>query len=585
MKTILFILLFLFGFMPDFHAQKKRKGKSAEQIMQDQAKDDLTVFSQQDYPYLEKFHEAIVMKFSGNTAEAKRLLKECLAEKPNDDAVHFALGELAKNQNIRSEALNYFLAAQKIDPKNKHYTQEIAYFQFEKADFKNAAVSFKQLVEWEPRHVEWIYAYGQTLLYNQDYEGAIKAFNQMEDQIGPIPEVTMIKIDLYRDTGKPELIEKELLKLKKAFPDDLDILKAVIGYYEGEGKAEKAVALIKELAEQDPKNGVAHFILAKNAIERKDYPEFMRSIGTVMGSADIQLHDKMLMTQHFDEIKEGFESEKLLALDALVNTHPDEARAHAMRAEVYNSQGKTREAVFSYRKALRRENAEFRLWTSVLAIESAYKEYTALYEDAQEAITYFPTLPFVYFAAAEGALYLNKLDEATAFLNQGELYIIDDETQRARYAMRYGEIEFAKGNVKKGSEQFEKALKMDNESILIKSAYAVALAKAESELSKAEKLILPFLKDDQTHTAFYAALATVYIKQKEFNKAIELLKQAVRNVEYKAEMFDLLGDVFIMNGDSKNALEAWSMAKEKESRNTVLDKKINETKYYAPRYY
>jgi tetratricopeptide (TPR) repeat protein len=236
MKTFLIISLFLFGFMPDFHAQKKRKGKSAEQIMQDQAKDDLTVFSQQDYPYLEKFHEAIVMKFSGNTTEAKRLLKECLAEKPNDDAVLFALGEIAKNQNIRSEALNYFLAAQKIDPKNRHYTQEIAYLQFEKADFKSAALSFKQLVEWEPRHVEWIYAYGQTLLYNQDYEGAIKAFNQMEDQIGPIPEVTMIKIDLYRDIGKPELIEKELLKLKKAFPDDLDILKAVIGYYEGEGR-------------------------------------------------------------------------------------------------------------------------------------------------------------------------------------------------------------------------------------------------------------------------------------------------------------------------------------------------------------
>lgn len=585
MKTFLIISFFLFGFMPDFYAQKKRKGKSAEQIMQDQVKDDLTVFSQQDYPYLEKFHEAIVMKYSGNTTEAKRLLKECLAEKPNDDAVHFALGEIAKNQNIRSEALIHFQAAQKIDSQNRHYMEEIAYLQFEKADFKNAAASFKQLVEWEPRHVEWIYAYGQTLLYNQDYEAAIKVFNQMEDQTGPIPEVTMMKIDLYRDLGKPELIEKDLLKLKKAFPEDLDILKAIIGYYEEESQGEKAIALIRELVEQDPENGVAHFILAKNAIDKKDYAEFMKYIRTVMGNADIQLHDKMLMTQHFDEIKEGFESEKLLALDALVNTHPDEARAHAMRAEVYNSQGKTKEAIASYRKALRRENAEFRLWTSVLAIESAYREYTALYEDAQEAITYFPTLPFVYFAAAEGALYLNKLDEATEFLNQGEVYIIDDESQRAKYAMRFGEIEFAKGNVKKGSEQFEKALKLDSESIQIKSAYALALANAELQLSKAEKLILSFLKDDQTHTAFYSALATVYIKQKEFNKAIELLKQAVRNVEYKAEMYDLLGDVFIISGDTKNAIQSWSMAKEEESRNTRLDKKINETKYYAPRYY
>ena len=225
------------------------------------------------------------------------------------------------------------------------------------------------------------------------------------------------------------------------------------------------------------------------------------------------------------------------------------------------------------------------MWTSVLAIESAYKEYTALYEDAQEAISYFPTLPFVYYAAAEGALHLNKLDEATEFLNQGELYIIDDESQTARYAMRYGEIEFAKGNVKKGIEQFEKALKIDGESILIKSTYALSLANADTQLEKAEKLITPFLNDDQTHTTFYTALATIYLKQKDYSKAVELLKQALKNVEYKAEIYDLLGDTFIMSGDAKNALEAWSMAKENESRNTVIDKKINETTYYAPRYY
>lgn len=571
--------------MPEIHAQKKRKGKSAEQIMQEQAKDDLTVLSQQDYPYLEKFHEAIVMKFSGNVAEAKRLLKECLAEKPTDDAVLFALGEIAKNQNMRTDALNYFLSAQKIDPKNRHYTQEIAYLQFEKGDFKNAAVSFKQLVEWEPRHVEWIYAYGQTLLYNQDYEGAIKAFNQLEDQTGPIPEVTMIKVDLYRDIGKPELIEEELLKLKKAFPGDLDILKAVIGYYEDEGMEDKSISLIQELVAQDPDNGVAHFILAKNAFAKNDYTQFMKSIPVVMGSAEIQLHDKMLMTQHFDFITEEFNAEKISAMDALVSAHPTEARAHAMRAEVCISQGKTKEAITSYRKALRRDNAEFRLWTSVLAIESAYKEYLALYEDAKEAIAYFPTLPFVYYAAAEGALQLNKFDEATEFLNQGELYIIDDQTQAARYAMRYGEIEFAKGNEKKGIEYFEKALKIDGESILIRSTYALALARNEKQLEKAKKLIESYLKEGKTHSVFLTALSTIYIQQKKYSAAIELLRDALPKIEHKGEIFDLMGDVFLLAGDTNGALEAWSLALKNESRNTVIDKKINETTFYAPRYY
>ena len=585
MKIILIISLFIFGFTPDSSAQKRRKGKTTEQEIQEQAKDDLEVFSQQDYPYLEKFHNAIILKFSGNIAEAKRLLKECLTERPADDGVLFALGEIAKNQNLRSEALTYFQAAQTIDPENRYYTQEIAFLQFDKADFVNAAINFKQLVEWEPRHVEWIYAYGQTLLYNKKYEEAIKVFNQLEDQIGPIPEVTMIKVDLYRDLGKPDLAENDLLALKKAFPGDLDILKAVIGYYEEENQGDKAISLIKELVQQDPENGVAHFILAKNAIEKKEYREFMNSLPSVMGSTDIQLHDKMLLIQHFEEIAETYNTEKNLAMDALVIAHPDEARAHAMRAEVYNNQGKTKEAILSYRKALQRENAEFRLWTSILAIESAYKEYLALYEDAQEAITYFPTLPFVYFAAADGALNLNKLDEATEFLNQGELYIIDDATQTARYAMRYGEIEFAKGNTKEGIAYFEKALNIDKESILIKSTYALSLAHAEIDLGKAEKLLIPFMSDTQTHTAFYTALATVYMKQEEYAKAISLLEQALKNVAFKAEIYDLLGDIFILNGDTNNALETWEKAKKNESRNTVIDKKINETIYYAPSYY
>lgn len=585
MKVIALIFLFTIGFQSDFHAQKKRKGKSAEQILQDQGKDDLTVFSQQDYPYLEKFHDAIVLKFSGNIAEAKRLLKVCLAEKPTDDAVLFALGEISISQSLGSEALEYFLAAQKIDPQNRHYTQELAYLQFEKADFKSAASNFKQLVQWEPRHVEWIYAYGQTLLYNQDYEGAIKAFNQMQDQIGPIPEVTMIKVDLYRDLGKPELIEQELLELKKAFPEDIDILKAVIGYYEGEGQEEKAIALIQELVQQDSENGIAHFILTKNAIEKKDYAAFMTSLPAVMTSGDIQLHDKILLIQYFEEIGSVYNAEKIKALDYLVNAHPDEARAHAMRAEVHNSQGKTREAISSYRKALEKNNAEFRLWTSVLAIESAYKEYNALYEDATEAISLFPSLPFVYFAAAEGAFQLNNLDEATDLLNQGELFIIDDATQTARYAMRRGEIAFANGNTKDGITQFEKSLEFDGESILINSTYAYSLAQAEMQLDKAEKLLKPFIREDQTHTTFINALAHVYLKQKEFSKAIALLESAVQKVDYKAEITDLLGDAYFLNGNTEKAVLTWKIAQEQESRNTMITKKINEKTYYAPRYY
>lgn len=585
-RNIVIVLSLVIGLGQMSQAQFWRKNNNdKEQQLQEKAVGDVAALPVEDHhPYVDKFHKAVREKMTGNYSEAKKLFKECIGIYPHDDAVYFALGEIAMEQSLKSEALDYFQKAQEIDADNIHYTEQIAFLHLDKANFDEAVKHLKKLVEYEPRQVNWRYAYGQAQLYARDYEGALETFNKFQDQMGPIPEVTMIKIDLYRTLGEDEKIEEELLLLKRTFPNDLEVLRTVIGYYEEKGEQEKAILLIEELVAQEPDNGVAHFILAKNYLETDNLKSYLESLKVVAASEEIEIQDKLLLSQSIFEIDSSYDKLVCDVTLALTETHPEEGKILALHGEVLSNIGKSKEALKYYRASVNAEPSEFRLWTNLLAFESAYREYSALYEDAQEAMELFPSLPFVYFAAAEGAMYLEKYNEALDFLELGELYIIDDKEQSSKYDMRYGEIYFRKGAFKKGVDKFEKAIELFNQNS-IKESFAYHLTLKDYDLKKALRIVEELQKSKPEKSNTFYRIGHVFMKNKEWDKAEQILSEGVRVMSFKAELLDLQGDVFIKQGNLEKAIQSWKKAKELESRNTMLDKKIEEQKYYAPSYF
>lgn len=562
----------------------QRKDKNMEESLQEQGMDDLEALSSKDFPYIERFHQAVREKMAGNLEESKKLYQVCLEENPNDDAVYFGLGEIAREQNMKSEALEYFQKASDIDPDNIFYTQELAYIQYEKADFEDAVVNFKKLTEHEPRNIDWLYGYGQVLVYSKNYEEAIVAFNKLQDQVGIVPEIMIMKADLYQELKQDDKAEETLLLLKKEFPQNVEVLKTVIGFYEDRGNQEKAIQLIKELVENEPENGVAQFILAQEYIRNDNREGFLKALPAIIASPEVQVPEKMQLLKHMYSLPNLDHSLVLELSKSLAETHQNSAESLTFRAEVLSQMGQTKEALKFYREAIKNNSSEFRLWTSVLAFESAHKDYQALYEDAQDAMSYFPTLPFVYYAAAEGALFTDKPEEALEFLAAGELYILDDETQKARFAMRKGQIYFYQNKIKEGMELFNKALNIEPNAPVIKINYALSLTNSGKNLSKA-KTLLSSVEQKEHGANFYYALGLLQWKMDETEKAISTLENGISVLDYTAELHDLLGDIYISIEKPDNATKAWEKAIELESRNTLLDKKIKEQTFYAPQYY
>ena len=583
-KYFCFLLLVISCSLSNVHAQRWKKNNKESKIVEKAKEDFQSLISEKQFPYIERFHQGVRDMIAGNLSEAKATFKAIEHEYPHNDAIYFALGEIAKRQKLKTEALKYFSLAHQKDPNNIHYVQELAFLHLEKAEFSEAVKFLELLVAREPRNIEWLYAYGQALVYNQEYKKAIAAFDKLQDQTGPVPEIVGIKVELHKELKQLDLAEKELLALKKAFPNDLDILKEVIGFYESIANEEKAIELIKELVLADPSDGVAHFILARQYIEEKDFDNYLNSLVVVAGSDKIEFQDKIQLMQPAFEFQDPYFARLEEITRILMQTHPDQARTFAIHAEVLNVLGKTREGLKYYRKSLELDPDEYRLWTSVLAFESAYKEYEKLYEDGKKAVELFPSLPFVYYVTSEAAIQLGKIDEAEELLIMGEMFIIDDAHQLAKFTMRKAEIAFLRGDKTEGKALFDDALRLSPKSDRVIFSYAFHLAYHFKDFKKAQKLIDGIWKKKEMGALAYYTQAQIWILKGDYPQALSLLEEGIKQMDFKAELYDLKGDVLFLQGDSTAAKEIWQKAITGESRNIMIERKIQESEYHAPVY-
>lgn len=554
-----------------------------EESLKQQSLDDVEALSSKDFPYIERFHQAVREKLAGNFVEARALFEECLNERKNDDAVHFGLGEIAKEQNRNREARTHFENAYKLDKNNIVYLQELAYLTYELGDFETSRNYYDQLVKRQPRNVDWIYGYSQVLIYNKEYESAVNMLGKLMDQVGVVPEVMTMRADLYQELGEIEKAEQTLLTLLKEFPQSKEALQTLMDFYRRNEMEDKAIAKVRELALEQPDNMILQMKLAAIYAKEGEQEKLMETLQPIIQSDQVEMADKI---HQIEQLLTFFEVEKKKLLElttALVESDNVDPRAALLHAEVLTQNNQSREALPFYRTAIKNSPDQFEIWTTVLAFESAYNDYQALYEDAQEAMTYFPNMPFVYYAAAEGAIYTGRPEEALDLLAAGELYLLDNKQQKARYAMRKGEAYFELKEFKKGIEQFEKALAIEPEP-KIRITYAFVLAKEGIALKVAAEQLEKISSAEQK-TSYFLAKAQLMLAREEYTQAEEVLRSGIEKNVYKAELYDRLGDVMFLQDKIDQAQNYWKQAKELGSRNQRLDQKLKEKKIYAPKYY
>ena len=543
--------------------------------------DDKKGVSSADYPYIETFHTGVRLKAKGRVEEAIAEFKKCLLIRQDDDAVYFALSQLELKRDNEPEASNYILRAAELDPKNIWYTQELAYMYFKRQDFSKAANQFEKLVENEPRNIEWQYGYAESLLTSGDVAGAIEVLDKTQDQVGLNPQLSIQKHELYIEINKPDEALNEIIVAREMYPNDAQLIATLVDYYFDSGENEKAVEMLEALVIADSENGRAHLALADVYRREGDKTKAYEALNKAFKASDVTIDNKMRILMTFNETSKTIDPEVYELVEIMVEQYPTSAKAHSIHGDYLLGADKNDEALLAYKKALQYDKNQYPIWKQVLIMEYQRGENETLYIDSKLCLELFPTSTTVYILNGVAANQTKRYDEAIDALSVGYELIINDVPLQAEFCGQLGDAYFGLKDYSEAKKQYEKGLKLDSRSLLLKNNYALRLAIANIDLDLAESMIIQALKDAPEQPGFVDTYGFVLFQKGDYAVAKSKFEIAYELADKDESILEHLGDVEFKLGNVEAAIDWWNKAKAIKS-NEQLEKKIYDKIYYAP---
>ena len=537
-----------------------------------------------DYPYIQRFHEGIRLKAKGQLQDAITAFQTCFAEKPQDDAVAFALAQCYLSLDQRKQAAEYTEKAAKIDPANIWYTQELAYMYFEQGRLEDAAKCFEKMIAKQPSNIDWLFGYAEVLKRLNKTQQAIDAYDKMEDQLGVLPDLSIQKYDLYMSLKQEAKAINELNKAKKLYPEDLSILGTFVDHYFQKQDIQKAKDMLVELVNANPANGRANLALGDLYMREDNRREAYKYFKAAFMTEDIEVDTKMevLLTMYEQQIK--IDKEVFELADLMVSKHPEDAKSYSILGDLYLKNNEDDEALIAYREALKFDDSKFAIWNQVLLLEYKQQRFEDLYRDARACSALFPTISSVQLFYTIACVQTSRFQEAIDAADVGKEVVVNDKLTEAEFYSQKGEALFKTGKVSEGVESYEKALQLDPSNHLTKNNYAMMLALANHNLAKANALIDEVMAQFPNQAPFIDTKGMVLFKEGKFADAKTKFAQAHSLNTGDRNYADHLGDAYSKTGDPEKAVEYWKLAKSLGAANKVLDKKIQTKSYYAPVY-
>jgi tetratricopeptide (TPR) repeat protein len=564
------ILLLLTGFLFGCGALKKSK--------------DENVHSSADFPYIEKFHEATRLKIRGQIDDAITAYEACLTMKNDDDAVYYALSELYLMKNDLAKSSYYIEFAANLDPENIWYIQELAYMYFEQGEFDLAVVYFEKLLIYEPRNVEWLYGYAESLVRNGKISDAIKALDNTEAQVGLFPELSIQKFQLYVQLKEWDKAENELLEARKLFPQDPQILAFLIDLYFQQGKQNEAVSFLKQLVEADPQNGNAHMALADAYQQQGEMALAMNEFKLAIACTDIDLDTKMKVLISIYENSYKVDPSVYDLLNALIITYPDQAKPYSIKGDFLMKDEKNEEALQSYRKALEFDQGQYPIWNQVMLMEYEAGKFQDLYTDSKKCLEYFPAISTVYLLNGIAAVQIKEYQQAIDVLTVGKDFSSGDNVLSSEIYAQLGEAYFGLKKKDDAVTAYNLAVEKNKTNTLIKNNFAFRLAQCNYKLDLAEKMIDEVLIIEANQPNFIDTKGLVVFQKGQYKEALEFFLNAAALNPTDAIINEHAGDAYFKTDETDKAVSYWEKAKELGSTNSVLDKKINMKQFYEPQY-
>lgn len=521
----------------------------------------------------------------GDLDKAIAAFQEILRLNPNNDVAHYQLAGVYTARQQNEKALSHILPAISINDSNKWYRLLAAEIYESQKNYSAAAEQLRQLSISFPNDANYLFDYAFMLTLNNENEKAIETYNRIEKQAGITEEVSNAKKNLWLKLNKPEKAIDEIKRLRDAYPDEPAYQAMLIDLYSAQGMNDKAMDAIQGLAAVDSNNTQAQLALAEHHLKSGNWDKAYDALKVVFADSRINIDFKVKILLGYFPAMQSSTHRRNEAIDLakiLTKTHPSDAKSFALLGDVLSQDNRSREALSSYRQALKLDIGKFSVWQQILFLEASLKEIDSLIESATEVIGLFPDQPLAHYFM--GVAYAQKQNCVSAIKSfQKVLAMATDDTGLL------SQVHASIADCQQSLEQFdlaeasyEQSIALDSLNIYALNNYAYHLAVRGTKLEKAERLSSRVVTELAPDVANYMdTYAWVLYKQGRYSEARRWIESALSKTKTaNATLLEHYGDILYKLNLTPEAVVEWKKALQAGGESDILERKIRDKQLY-----
>jgi len=539
---------------------------------------------EEEFQFRYQFFEANNFYLKGQYALSVSTFNECLKLDPFSSATHYKLASIYLYLKDYSLAEEHAQKAALYNPENVWYLYLAGNIYLQNEKFEKARETFKKLIVLDDRQLDFYLNLADVYLKENDLNGALTVYTQIENVFGVSEIISLQKHKLYMAQNKPKEALKELIILSESNSSNIEYKRLIADFYVKIKDFELAEEYYNTILEINPNDGFTHIGLAECYRAQGNFDKSISELKLAFVSTDVESDVKFnllisIIQNGGDDIKIQNASFELTEL--LLKMYPDDTNVNTIYANFLMQAKEYEKARQIIIKVLELKKDKYALWEQLILLDNQFLNWEEMYSHSNEALQYFPNQSFLYFFNGFSAFQLSKFTEAVNSLSFGYKLITKDDPLGKDFLTFLGESYYKIGNKEKCYETFDKLIEIDKENLMILNNYAYYLSEDNLNLDKAAKMSKITIDKEPNNSTYLDTYAWILFKQKNYIDALEYIKKAI---EYDKEPSDIVlehyGDILYHNNFIEEALIQWKKAIKLGKGSGLLENKIEKQLYF-----
>lgn len=519
-------------------------------------------------------------KILGNNAEAITHYTEALKIYPKSAAAHYALAELYLSESKNLAAYAEINTAIELDKENIYYYDLKGQICHTLGKHEEAAQAIEKMIDHAPGNVDNYFDAANQYIYAKNYKAALNIYDRMEARFGVGEDLIRQKEQIYLVLGKPEKAVEELKKLIKAAPGESRYQGMLAELYWTMGKKAEAVAIYREILSKEPGNGFAHFGMAEYYRSENDQIKMFSELNLAFEDPRIDLEPKLNVIFSLLPIIDsdpGIKKPVFKLAETARNTHPTEARAHAVVADMYMADGRKEEALEEYRISLGLDPANFEIWNRVCDILLKKNDFRTLQIESDKALEFFPEQAILYYYNATAHYQLKAYKDVVTACKLGLGLYGPDEEINLQFYILLGDANYNLNDFAASDKAFTQALELDPNHVYVLNNFAYYLSIRKTELEKAKAMSAKTLEMEPNNASYLDTYGWILFQMGDAQGALTYIAKALAQSPESPDILEHMGDVLHKLNRDGEAKKYWEKALTLNPDSIELRKKIEGT--------